>query len=191
MSRRLIFEPEENKNASGNTGIEPSQEAETLKSIFSNQDLLMNSLCATNGTTFVLGSHGKMYFFDLSTGRRYTEVISIPDTKGGYNPFTNEFWFYVGENDDLVLRSFTIDGLNLNADTSPYKFSSLSTQRDSKERVKKMLETQDSAAKSMISQTTESFIRQLCNKNKGKAKVLKNVHNQGIHESMYVIMYSL
>ena len=151
----------------------------------------MNSLCATDGTTFMLGSHGKMYFFDLDSGRRYTDVISIPDTRGGYNPFTNEFWFYEGENDDLVLRSFTIDGIHQNTGASAYKFSSFSTQRDSKERVKKMLETQDSTAKSINNQTTESFIRQLCNKNKGKAKVLTNVQNQDIHESMYLIMYSL
>ena len=187
-SHRLIFEPEETKNENPDTLAKIAEETETVRSLLSKKEHLLGSLCATDGSTFMFGSHGKMYFFDLKTGRRHTDIINIPSTSGGYNPYTNEFWFFDENSENLTLKSFIVDGVrNSGSESSENKGV---TERHSKDTVKKILENQDSSAKEMYSRSMTSFLRGLCTESSEKP-TLNTVKCENLDETLYVIMYVL
>ena len=140
----------------------------------------------------MFGSHGKMYFFDLKTGRRHPDVISIPSTPGGYNPYTNEFWFYDENSENLTLKSFTVVGLDKN--TSGVEKDSLgsgSTYKYSKDKVLEILEKDNSTTKSEPNLNMKSFVKKLCTKKQNDSDLLRGSNNESPQDSLYVIMYSL
>ena len=70
----------------------------------------------TNGRTLSFTHDEKMFFFDLSTGIRYKEVVEIPSYAKGldYDYNTNEFWAWNYDEPDPTLRSFKIKGFRKN-----------------------------------------------------------------------------
>jgi hypothetical protein len=116
-SIKLQFEPEEqkineeNKKEEDEEYVKIHEDTDRIKDIF-NPDTLHRLQCATNGEILSCCTrNGRMYFFDLNTGSRFKDVVSIPATYGSYNYFTNTFWFYDDEIHSPTLTSFGIDGV--------------------------------------------------------------------------------
>ena len=192
-SYRLNFEPEES------IGLTPAQQAKILeqtdsvKLLFSNQTHLLRSVCALNATTFAIGSHGSLYLFDLTTGRRYSEVLKIPRTCGGYNPYTNTFWYFVEDRENIELKSFTIENFNKyvsSTQTVEKNQSDVHLKQFSQQITTTLLETQDKTATYLSSRDMKTFIQKLCLPKQLKSQ-LKSMNNETVDESLYLIMYVL
>ena len=51
-----------------------------------------------------------MYFFDLETGKWFSETINVSTYDGGYNNLTNTFWSYNQNTSNPTINSFKIEG---------------------------------------------------------------------------------
>jgi hypothetical protein len=117
-SIRLHINPDENEEDDENDEENKEEKAkikdenEILKK-FLQPDSLHRVKCATNGKLMTIEKEGKLFIFDLKTGRRDPSMIEIHNTYGGYNYFTNNFWYYDPIKNDPNLISFKIDNFEI------------------------------------------------------------------------------
>lgn len=163
-----------------------SEETETCKNNFSDYTL-PECICATNGVFLSVSNGGKMFFFDIKTGKRFSETLDIPYTQGGYDYIDNTFWFYKSDSATPVLKSFKVDGFKSKAELSD------STNKNfnefAKKRTSKTIEEQKSDHR-IATRTLEGFLKKLGNK-RVENFIPESKQNHDIHQSLFMIMYAI
>ena len=74
QSHKLILQPEVFETTPPATKAKILDETEGIRTWLSNKDKIHEVLCATNGESLAIGVNGKLYFFDLATGKRFVDV---------------------------------------------------------------------------------------------------------------------
>jgi hypothetical protein len=130
-----------------------------------------------------------MYFFNISTGIRYKDTVNIPNVQGGgYDPDTNNFWFYNEGHNQPILKSFTIDGFSHKGELGDN--SSKNFPQFVKNRTVETVEKQKSERKT-APRNLEKFLKRLGNKQEEIKDQPETPQNQNSHYSRYLIMYTL
>lgn len=163
------------------------EESDMLKGFLSNTHSENKLVNACNGETLITSLNGKMFFFDLKTGKRYTDTLDIPNTSGGYDYQTNTFWFYDENNYKPVLKSFKVDGFKSKVELANSDTKSIS--EIIKQRTSEVLESQRSEHKAPP-RNLESFLKKLGNKPK-ECLVVETKENESMHQSLYLIMFTI
>jgi hypothetical protein len=185
-SYQLDFEPQDNANWTNEEQTKIAEDSEAIKRAIC--DSIPECMFATNGKTLSIGYNGNMYFFDLSTGERYRDVVSIPSTNGGYDHNSNTFWFFDEDRYEPNLKSFKIDGFSsideLN-DTSLKNFPQFQ-----KNRTLKVVEEQKVEQK-LEPRSLEKFLKQLGNSSRKESELKEAPQNQSKEQSLFLILYTL
>ena len=190
-SKRLIFEPEESKDISSTQKAKVAEETKSVQLFLTKPKLLIKAVIAINKTTFAIGSHGVMYMFDLTTGRRYEEVVQVPSTSGGYNPYTNKFWFLSETSKNYILKSFTINNFTKPVEENQQKHETNSgLDLISEQYRREVLEKTEPNGTDISARDMTSFVNNIFRPTQLEPQ-LKNVYNENIDESLYLIMYVL
>ena len=189
-AHRLIFEPEELKGATPEQEASVNEDTELAKSAFLGEGLL-SAVCATNGKTFAVGLRSKMFFFDLETGVRHRDWISIPDTSGAYDPFTNTFWFYKENTQTPTLQSLKVDGFHNRAELDELQAGAKPFRQIIKERTLDTYEKQRNKQHQQKPRQLETFLKRLGRPTPDAELVPEAPENDDINYSLYLIMYTL
>ena len=93
QSVRLILESDQNANISSDASAKIVEETEKVKFNLTRNNIIRCN-CTTNRKVMTLSREGLMYFFDLETGKRFSETINVSTYNGEYNNLTNTFQSY-------------------------------------------------------------------------------------------------
>lgn len=184
-SVRLSFEPEEQPNSTPEQEAKVVEDSETAKSFF-DQDQLCESTFATNGKVMAVARHGKMYFFDLETGVRLRDRLDVPNSYGGYDPLSNNFWFYKDSEYKPILKSFKVEGFKSREELT--EVTAKNVVELLKQRTQKTVEEQKGASR-VAPRSLESFLKKLGNKSNEESAPAEARENDNVHPSLYLIMY--
>jgi hypothetical protein len=185
--KRLILEPEEDKEWTTAQAAKSIEETDYIKQKFGPEEINKHTF-ATNGKQLAVAIDTTMFFFDLETGRRYTNSITIPAKTHGYNYITNTFWHYRAEKENPCLKSFKIDGFKNRKELNSTEVRNFNEFL--KNRTTQTIEEQKSSER-IQPRSIEKFLRALGNKPKEESKEHVSTHNKDISNSLYLIMYTM
>ena len=185
---KLILEPDQNTNiSSDDTFAKIVDETEKVKFNLTKNNIIRCN-CATNGKIMSLSREGIMYFFDLETGKRFSETINVSKYDGGYNNLTNTFWSYNQNTSNPTINSFKIEG---------FKNDTESTLEDSthlpdlvKSRTAQIVEEQRNECR-VQPRSLVNKLKSLGNSNERDGLIPDSKSNSQIAPSLYLIMYTI
>ena len=183
---RLLLDPEECPDLTQDKLNSISQETAVVKHFLS-QNNICRCICATNGKVMAIAKDGKMFFFDLDTGRRYRDSVNTPITEGGYDHLTNTFWYYKPNSTITTLKSFKVEGFKSTDEL--HEIASLNIADIIKKQTSRILEENKQNCKS-VPRKFETFLKQFGSKNKTLC-LNENIYNESSSTSLYLLMSTI
>ena len=113
-----------------------------------------------NDTILILWTDQDLYFFDVQTGIRYTDVIEIPGTQIGYDNITNTFWYYCRERNKHSLKSFKIEGFMSTAESQNQKKAANSKKKLNSDRIREIFKDLDESQQ-VVESDMSLFVKSL------------------------------
>ena len=182
---KLVVEPDQSPSLSSEAAAKIVEETEKVKHSLTRNNIIRWNW-ATNGKVMTLSHNGLMYFFDLETGKRSSETVSISSYDGGYDYNTNTFWSYNSGASSPTINSFKVEGFKNETQGE----SSSSLNDFIKSRTTQIVEQQRNEQR-IQPRSIVSMLKGLGSLKENEVSIPESRTNSQIALSLYLIMYSI
>ena len=135
-----------------------------------------------------LWREGLMYFFDLETGKRFSETINVSTYNGGYNNLTNTFQSYNQNTSNPTINSFKIERFKNETESTGEDSTHLSDLV--KSRTTQIVEEQRNDHR-VQPRSLVNMLKGLGSLNESEVSIPDTKGNSHIAPSLYPIMYTI